>query len=137
MKTITPGQGLKEGQVGLSAYWNGTPMFSHNMSIEQYNELVLSLKKDFIDPEDVDDMIEHLNQVEQGYFAQCQNGDKGGYVVDLKESMSHLLLINDLVNNKKVIPNDDMFGLLVLTMPKKSSARTGNSNQTPKKKKRK
>ena len=137
MKTITPGQGLKEGQVGLSAYWNGTPLFSNNMSIEQYNELVLALKKDFIDPEDVDDMIEYLNQVEQGYFDQCQNADKVGYVVDLKESASHLLLINDLVNNKKVIPNDDMFGLLVLTMPKKSSARTGNSNQTPKKKKRK
>lgn len=137
MKTITPGQGLKEGQVSLSAYWNGTPLFSRNMSTEQYNGLCQSLKKDFIDSEDVDDMIEHLNQVEQKYFDECKNSDKIGYVVDMREATSHLLLINDLVNNKKVIPNDDMFGLLVMSMPKKSSATTGNSNQTPKKKKRK
>ena len=109
-------------------------MFNDTIEISKYNsELVPFLAKDFIDTEDVDDMIEHLNQVEQKYVDDYKD-NPAGYIIDLREASTHLLMINDLVNNKKVIPDSDMFGLLIMANPKK---RTGNSNQTPKKKKRK
>jgi|688.fasta_scaffold671246_1 hypothetical protein len=135
MKTmiITPGQGLKRGEVSVSAYWNGTPMFSHNMTIDIYNELVVELRKDFLAPEDVDWVIEHLNQVEKSYFDQCRDKSTPGYTVDMREASTHLMMINDLVNNKKVIPDNDMFGLLIIS---KGGGPKG-SNVTPKKKKRK
>jgi hypothetical protein len=133
MKTITPGASLKPGFVELSAYWNGTIMFINTMTIVAYNELVELLKKDYIPKEDVDEVIEYLNDVERSHF-NSENG-RGVYEIDMREATKHLCMINDLVNNKEVIPDNDMFGLLIMAMPQK---RTGNSNITkPKNKKRK
>lgn len=145
MRTITPGATLKAGYVELSAYWNGTIMFCDQLPIDKYNILVEQyMKKEFIKPEDVEYTIQYLNDVEFSYVLKSQslNRPDNGYVIDMEQATTHLLMINDLVNIKKVIPDNDMFGLLIMarplpTGPSKSSKREKPTNITPKKKKRK
>lgn len=132
MISIDPHKALEAGQVKVQAFWNGTIMFNHIFDVKKYNELVKDLNNKFIDDEDIQSVVEELDRVEESYRVQDRSTGRG-YVVDLNQAFTHLLFVNDLVNNKKVIANDDMFGLLIMSAPK----RTGNTNSIPKKKKRK
>ena len=129
MRTIDVYGTPKAGEVKVMAFWNGTMMFHQILKTSDWKNLSEMLNKAIEKDEEVDAMINYLNELEQSYY-DSYNGKT--YMVNAKEALMNLAMINDLVNHKKVVPNDDANGLLIMRCKT-----NGNTNMTPKKKKRK
>lgn len=109
----TPNKQLKKMKINVKSFWKGTIMYDMDMNQSQYDELDKYLNMPFIKDEhlsDIDDWKERLDNLESHYY--IQQTEKGFYEFDHKESITSLLMINEMVK-RKIIENDDMFGLLI------------------------
>ena len=103
---------MKMKSVKVMAFWKGTMMFQDVMSESKYNSLCKKLNKKFVDSKLIDDCIKSLDKIE----ADCvrQESLLGHYNINPDIQLTNLLVINDLVNRYKAIPDNDMFGLLIM-----------------------